>query len=104
MDIDHIIVLFSKYHSASENTFSRAEAQSRMFQKFKDSPLLDDLHPHLPLEQTNRLTKNVAEQAFWNVFDQIICILPSDDWGRLEEFQEQRSPHIVKRLRANLVK
>ena len=95
-DIDHIIVLFGKYHSASENSISRAEAPSRMFQKFNDSPLLDDMQPLLPLEQSKRLTKNVVEQAFWNVFDKIICILPRDDWVRLEEFLVQRSPNIVK--------
>lgn len=96
LDIDHIIVLFGKYLSASENSISRAEAQSRMFQKFNDSPLLDDMHPLLPLKQSKRLTKNAAEQAFWKVFDTIICILPGDDWVRLDEFLELRSPHIIK--------
>lgn len=93
LDIERVIDMFGKYLEASERSISKAEAQLRMFQKYHDSPLLVDIHPFLPIEQSKNLTAEVAEQAFWNVFDNIVCQLPGTDWVGLEEFLEQKSNH-----------
>lgn len=91
LDIQSVIELFGKYLDAAEQSISRAEAQLRMFQKYSSSPLLTDIHPLIPAEQSEKLTKEVADQAFWNVFDNFICNLPGTDWAGLEEFQEQKA-------------
>ena len=91
LDIRRVIDMFGKYLEASERSISKAEAQLRMFQKYNDSPLLADIHPLLPTEQSKNLTEEVAERAFWNVFDNIVCQLPGEDWVGLEEFLEQKS-------------
>ena len=88
LDIRRVIDMFGKYLEASERSISKAEAQLRMFQKYNDSPLLADIHPLLPTEQSKNLTEEVAAQAFWNVFDNIVCQLPGEDWVGLEEFLE----------------
>lgn len=90
LDIRRVFDMFGKYLEASERSISKAEAQLRMFQKYNESPLLLDIHTLLPIEQSKNLTEQVAEQVFWNVFDNIVSQLPGEDWEGLEEFLEQK--------------
>lgn len=90
LDIERVIDLFGRYLEASEHSISKAEAQLRMFQKYNEWPLLVDIHSLLPIEKSKSLTEEVAEQAFWNVFDNIVSQLPGSDWVGLDEFLEQK--------------
>lgn len=81
-----VIELFQKYLAMSEQSISKAEAQVRMFQKYNQTPLMADIHTLLPVTKSNEFTDSSAEKAFWNVYDNLICLIPGEDWIGHDDF------------------
>ena len=90
LNTDRIIDLFQKYLDRAELSISRAEAQARRSQRFNETPLLQDIHSLLPVEKSKELTRSNIERSFWNVFENLVCKIPGQDWSELDDFVKHK--------------
>ncbi|MDE2012623.1 MAG: nucleotidyl transferase AbiEii/AbiGii toxin family protein [Alphaproteobacteria bacterium] len=100
-DLDHALTVFEGLNMArivecfvlhlekSEVTISRAEAQQRMFQKLVNPTFFTDMRPLLQTDRARALNDETLKATFVRVMNELIDLIPGDEWAKAEEMQER---------------
>ena len=86
LNLSLLVELFQKYSLATKEPFSTAQAQDRMIWKCRNTVLTDDIRALLPTAEAEQLSIPVAREVFWQVFDNIIDLIPGKDWAKTANF------------------
>ena len=100
-DLDHALTVFEGLNTArvvecfrlylekAEVTISRAEAQQRMFQKLVNPTFFTDMRPLLQTDRAKALTDKTLEAIFVRVMNELIDLIPGDEWAKAGEMRER---------------
>jgi predicted nucleotidyltransferase component of viral defense system len=82
LNLPRVVELFGTYLAAAEqHPISRAEAESRMFEKYGRRKFLADVPPLLAASESEKFDETSAKQAFEVVFREFIERLPGQPWA-----------------------
>lgn len=86
LNLSLLVELFQKYSLAANEPISKAQAQDRMIWKYRITVLTDDIIALLPTAEAEQLSIPAAREVFWQVFDNIIDLIPGEDWAKTATF------------------
>lgn len=86
LNLGILVELFQKYSLAAKEPLSKAQAQDRMIWKYRNAVLTDDIRALLPSAEAEQLSIPTAREVFWQVFDNIIDLIPGKDWAKTATF------------------
>lgn len=84
-----IVECFRFYLKKAEQAISRAEAQQRMFQKLVNPTFFTDMRPLLQTGRAKALTDETLKATFVRVMNELIDLIPGDEWAKAGEMRER---------------
>jgi predicted nucleotidyltransferase component of viral defense system len=87
LDTARVAEYMRRYLERSNKRISRAQAEERMFAKLVNPGFLADIRPLLAAKEAERLTDDVIQKSFANVFSRYVGLIAGDPWARSEEMK-----------------
>jgi predicted nucleotidyltransferase component of viral defense system len=87
LDTARVAEYMWRYLERSNKRISRAQAEERMFAKLVNPGFLADIRPLLAAKEAERLTDDVIQKSFANVFSRYVGLIAGDPWARSEEMK-----------------